>query len=181
MRKSILLFLVLQLIIALIPQKSFAQSLSASTSLYTEPIVRLDNRAKMLKAYLDSYDSPLAPYAETFVKEADEYHLDWKLLVAISGVESYFGQALPENSYNAWGFNIYYGNVRYFASYEDGITTVSKALREEYINNLGTDNVNAIGSMYAEDPLWSSKVQNFMNDIDSFVLDHQAHLLPLSL
>src|SRR5260221_11664026 len=53
----------------------------------------LDNRGASLKKFLTQYDSPLAPFADTFVAEADANNIDWKLLVAISGVETTFGKA----------------------------------------------------------------------------------------
>ena len=54
------------------------------------PTVKQDNRAKILQSYLEQYNSPLADHAETFIKEADANHMDWKMVVAISGVESTF-------------------------------------------------------------------------------------------
>ena len=64
----------------------------------------IDYRVVSLKRFFEKYDSPLADYAEKFVKEADKYNLDWRLVPAISGVESTFGKRIPYGSFNAYGF-----------------------------------------------------------------------------
>jgi len=78
-----------------------------------------DNRIQTLRAFLENRNSPLAPYANVFVNEADKNNLDWKLVAAISGLESSFGLHIPAYSNNGWGFGIYGDNVLKFSSWED--------------------------------------------------------------
>src|SRR5690349_15718779 len=66
-----------------------------------------DFRVIALARYLESVDSPLAPHAELFIKEADRNNLDWRLVPAIAGLESSFGKHIPSDSYNAWGWGIF--------------------------------------------------------------------------
>lgn len=153
-----------------------ASGSSATFSTINDQVV-VDTRAKVLKAYLDKYNSPLAPFAQDFVTQADAYHLDWKLLVAISGVESTFGKAEP--CINAWGYNIYGDTTRCFESYPDGIKTISQDIRNKYINKWGVTDVNSLGAIYAASPTWSSRVLYFMDQIDAFALANQP--LPISL
>lgn len=132
--------------------------------LKTEPI-QLDNRVERLTAFLEKYDSPLLPYAEDFVKVADKYQIDWKLVPAITGVESTFGKQIPFHSYNAYGWNN--GNYR-FKSWENSIEIVSKALKEKYYNR-GLDNPYKIGPVYAPpSSTWAGKVTRFMKEIENF-------------
>jgi len=132
--------------------------------LKTEPI-QLDNRVEKLTAFLEKYDSPLSSYAPDFIEMADKYQIDWKLLPAITGVESTFGKQIPSGSYNAYGLNN--GNYR-FQSWENSIEIVSKALKEKYYNR-GLDNPYKIGPVYAPpSSTWASKVSRFMNEIESF-------------
>ncbi len=138
-----------------------------------------DKRAETLRIYLESYNSPLASYANTFIEEADRNNLDWKLVVSIAGNESQYGQMIPPESYNAWGFGVYGTNVRYFSSWDEGIAVVSKALRTEYMNQRGATNVYEIGSTYAEDPLWANKVMFYMNKLEDF--NNQAPNSTLSI
>ena len=157
-----------------------ARITSASLS-GAEKMENRDARAKILKDYLSRYNSPLADYSETFVKQADENNLDWKLLVSISGVESTFAQQLPYNSYNAWGWGIYGNNILYFKSYDEAIKTISKSLREDYINQWGAKDVYQIGRIYASSPTWAQRVVGFMDKIDKFAQDNPKYHLSLSI
>jgi hypothetical protein len=158
-----------------LPQHAVAKISGSSANIVGEagestmpavPVQKDDPRIHVLQKFLAERNSPLADYADTFVAEADKNNIDWKLLPAISGVESTFGLAIPANSYNGWGFGIYGTNTRYFASWKDAIVTISKALREDYMNKWGATDVYAIGRIYAASPTWASRVVNFMDQID---------------
>lgn len=140
-----------------------------------------DQRVLTLKKYLESHNSPLSGHAEKFVEEADRYSLDWKLVASISGVESTFGKYLPYNSYNAWGWGIYGNNVYYFKSYDEAIQTISKSLRQDYMNKWEAKDIYGIGRIYAADTNWARKVTFFMGKIDQFALSNPSETLPLSL
>lgn len=155
-----------------LPNQAFANTARSSASLAAstvQPIMQKDdNRAEILEAYLRRYNSPLTSHAHTFVEEADKQQINWKWVVAIAGVESYFGQQIPPYSYNGWGYGVYGTNVRRFNSWDDGIATVSKALRDDYINNWGAKNIYQVGSKYAADPAWANKVTHFVTELDAF-------------
>lgn len=129
----------------------------------------VDKRVMHLKNYLEAVNSPMAVSAERFINEADRLNLDWKLVAAISGVESYFGRHIPQNSYNAWGWAIFTGNSdgRHFNGWNDGITQVSEGLKEKYVNR-GRDSVWTMGPVYAADPTWAWKVNHFMEEIEAY-------------
>jgi hypothetical protein len=147
----------------------------------TPKIQERDNRAKILKAYFTKYDSPLAEYSDVVIQEADKNNIDWKLIPAISGVESGFGKAIPVNSYNGWGFGIYGDHVLRFASWNEGIATVSKSLREDYMNRYKAKNVYEIGSIYAASPTWAYRVSNLMNQIGELEAETEQNTLSISL
>lgn len=124
-----------------------------------------DFRVKKLHKFLLSVKSPLATYAPTFVQKADEYGVpDWKLVPAISGVESTFGKQMPLNSCNAYGW----ANGAYiFKSCEEGIDIVTKALKLKYIDR-GLDTPQKISPVYAPpSTTWGWKVEYFMQQIDA--------------
>lgn len=133
----------------------------------------LDPRALILHDYLAQYDSPLQYHAQDFIDAADTYDVDWKLVPAIAGVESTFGKAIPgghepsSTSYNGWGWGIYGDNRIGFASWRDGIFTVTKGLREGYMDK-GLTTPMAMNRVYASSPTWGQRVNYFMNDIDKF-------------
>ncbi len=184
-RNIFLLAVIIFLFAAITPKTVDAtyENISASSAglVQTPKPMEQDNRAKILQAFLTSYNSPLAEYAQDFVQEADKNKLDWKLVAAISGVESGFGNAIPPYSYNGWGWGIFGNNVYRFTSWQEAIQVISKGLRENYINKLNSDNIYAIGSIYASDPEWAGKVTSFMKKIDNFALQNGNKYLPISL
>ncbi len=123
-----------------------------------------DLRILKLQMYLKKHNSPIEPYAENFVRIADKYDLDWRLVPAISGVESTFGKRIPQGSYNAYGW----ANGDYsFESWEESIEIVSKTLREKYVDR-GADSIEKIAKIYAPpSETWAWKVTYFVNQIDS--------------
>lgn len=189
MKKRNILFLLAAIIFfaAISPKDAFANTVKGTSAALAQPLafnpqlVEQDNRAEILKAYLEQYDSPLAVHAQTFIDEADKNQLDWKLVAAIAGVESYYGHMIPPYSFNGWGYGVYGTNVRNFASWDDGIATVSKAIRTDYLGKNPETNVYQIGSKYAADPHWAVKVTNFMNGIDSFAKRNGGPSVPLSI
>jgi len=167
MKKNIFLIFTAFLAVFFIPQTAQAQEtrlvMAGISAVLKNEVVQPDSRAEELKAFLEKYDSPLVPYAENFIKTADKYQIDWRLLPAITGVESTFGRQIPSNSYNAYGWNN--GHYR-FQSWEDSIETVSKALKKKYYNR-GLDNPYKIGPVYAPpSSSWAKRVNNFMERID---------------
>lgn len=157
------------LLFLLFPQTTYASTklAAASATIASVTITEEDNRAKTLEVFLQKYNSPMINSAPAFIEEADKNNIDWRLLAAIAGVESTFGKRIPQGTNNAWGWGIYGNNRIYFESFDDGIATISKALREKYINRIGSDNVYAIGRVYAASPTWAMKVEKFMNMIQS--------------
>lgn len=124
---------------------------------------KYDPRVEALENFLNSHNSPLAKHADKFIEVADTYGLDWRLIPAISGVESTFGKNIPKNSYNAYGW----ANGKYsFTSWEESIETVGKTLKEKYIDR-GALSINRIARRYAPpSSSWAWKVKFFMTKIE---------------
>jgi hypothetical protein len=131
----------------------------------------IDERVITLRRVLEYYNSPLEPYAEHFVLEADQYKLDWRLVAAISGVESTFGKHIPSGSYNAWGWGIPTGAQSgiAFSDWKKGISTVSSGLRKNYYNR-GAETIDDVGRKYAASKAWPNSVKFFLAKIDAFSL-----------
>lgn len=140
----------------------------------------LDPRAQILEAYLAKHNSPAVNYSQDFIDAADKYSIDWKLVPAISGVESTFCQFIPGgqdpnySSYNCWGWGVYGNQTHKFNSFKDGIYTVSQGLRERYINQ-GLTNPYAINHIYASSPTWGSRVSYFISDLSQFERQYEAN------
>lgn len=147
------------------PVFSQADSCAASSAVLKNSCVEEDNRVQILRAFLKRYNSPLVSYAQEFVDAADSYGVDWRLLPAITGVESTFGKQIPAGSFNAYGWNN--GDFK-FTSWEDSIWYVTSQLRVRYLDR-GATTIPQIGRIYAPpSPFWAGKVALFMAKIDRF-------------
>jgi hypothetical protein len=133
----------------------------------------LDNRAEILSAYLAEKNSPLQYHAQDFIEAADTYNLDWKLVPAISGVESTFGQHTPASSYNGWGWGVYGNNALGFRSWRDGIFTVSEGLKTRYVDR-GLTTPTQMNRIYASSPTWGSRVDYFLSDIHNYAQNFET-------
>lgn len=136
-------------------------------------IVTSDSRSIALKEFLIDYNSPMYPYADVFISEADKYGLDWRLVVSISGVESAFGSLIPYKSNNAWGWkggpN---GNFSNFSSWTEGIKTITQGLAEGYGTDLTPFDIEpTYCPPCGQNPqhLWANGVVKFMNQLDLYV------------
>lgn len=122
----------------------------------------LENQRKIdnIKNFLTKRNSPLAQYASEFVYAANEYSIDYRLVAAISIVES-SGGIHNFRSYNAWGWGSYG-----FDDWKDGIWSVSKGLATGYYSK-GLDTPYEIARIYCPPSAssWAGKVTKLMNEI----------------
>ena len=164
--RKLCLFAILTILVTFgVNQGSVVKTTPAKPEVTKVEAKQLDPRAKVLANYFASKNSPFEYQAQDFVDAADKYGLDWKLVPAISGVESTFGKAAY--GYNAWGWGIYGDQALGFNSWKDGIETVSAGLKTGYIDK-GLTNPYSINKVYAASPTWGSRVNFFLNDIDKF-------------
>lgn len=135
-----------------------------------ESYVPEEARQLILRRFLESYHSPLVPYAGYILEVSEKYNLDWRLLTAIAGNESLFGRVVPHNSYNAWGWGVHsQGTVR-FGSWEEGIERVTRSLKEDFIDQ-GLVTLELMMSRYApvsvqNDYPWADNVRFFMERLE---------------
>ena len=109
-------------------------SLPSSFPSISGDIIEADAKVGLIEQYLTEKDSPLAPHAYFIVKTAEEYGLDYRLITAIAQKESGLCRVIPEGSYNCWGWGIHSKGTLMFDSFEEGIETVSKGIKENYID-----------------------------------------------
>lgn len=172
---------ILLLLISVSPSYAFKEAgASADLDPIGESIV-LDNRSEVLRNFLIQYDSPLSGEAESFIKYADKYELDWRLVASIAGLESTFGKHIPYNSYNGWGWGVYGDNVIRFNSWSEGIETISQGLRERYLKDKPESDPYFIGPTYAASPTWAERVSFFMNKMEEYRIRNAKSTLALAL
>jgi hypothetical protein len=143
-------------------------SLPSDTPSITGEVETADGRVEVIRKYLRYYYSPLEPYANILVSEADKNNLDYKLLTAIAQQESNLCKKMPAGTYNCWGWGIHSEGTLAFDNYEEGIGIVSDGLKRDYIQD-GLTSVEEIMGKYT--PLsngsWADGVNKFMEDIEN--------------
>ncbi len=179
--RTIIAFIVLTAAISLVglqPAQAKEREAESAADLAAVTEQKKDTRALFLRAFLKSYDSPMAGVSEAFVAEADKHGLDWKLVAAIAGTESTFGKHVPAGSYNAWGWGIPTGAQSgiAFETWEDGIATVSEGLKTRYIDR-GAETIETIGRIYAASPRWAGNVRFFLAKMEAFIPTDSETLL----
>jgi len=116
-------------------------------------------RIENIRKYLAKRNSPLAAYANEFVEAADYYNIDYRLVAAISIIES-SGGLYNFKPYNAWGWGSYS-----FKNFKEGIWTVSKGLGGYYSRGLDTPKEISVYYCPPSASSWASKVTYVMNQI----------------
>jgi len=135
-------------------------------------IVGKDGRAAIIQQYLARHRSPLAPYAQKIVDEAEKWGLDWRLTTAICMQESNCGKKIPTGSHNAWGWGITSRSTVNFETWEKAIETVSKGLKTDYVDR-GLVTPEQIMTRYcplsiAKGGSWARAVEYFMWELENF-------------
>jgi hypothetical protein len=123
----------------------------------TTDLISIRERADRIREFYSKWNSPMADHAEFIVETADHFGIDWRLIPAISIVES-SGGVHCFKPYNAFGW----GRMS-FANFEESIYTVTKGLATRY----GSDNPVVIAYAYCPPTaeIWGAKVSNLMNGI----------------
>ena len=129
-----------------------------------------DARPAILSKYLSRYQSPLVPLANYLVAIADQYSLDYRLLVAIAQQESNLCKKIIPSSHNCWGYGIYGNKVTKFDSYEQAMETVARGLKKNYIDK-GLTSPEEIMTKYTPPSLeiggaWAKGINQFLDEIE---------------
>ncbi len=138
-------------------------ALPSAENVLGDSIISRDARIEMIKQFFTKYKSPLEPYAQNIVEDADKYGLDYRLLPAIAMQESNLCQKIITDSFNCWGFGIYGKKVTRFESFPEAIDIVSKTLANNYIAG-GLNTPEEIMRKYtpSSNGSWANGVNYFM-------------------
>lgn len=91
----------------------------------------IDARAVKLERVFEKFKCPIIGTGEFLVQKADEYGIPYWLVASVAFQESSCGKKTPkvaglQESYNAWGYGVWGGNVKTFDNWEAGISAVSR-------------------------------------------------------
>jgi len=125
------------------------------------------DRVAVVQKFLEKYNSPMVENANTFVIVADKYNLDYRLLPAISCLESACGKRLIAESYNAWGWGVYGGNYIKFDNFDNGIEEVAKGIYKGYVQK-GLDTPAKMAPIYTppRPQYWLGGIRQYMGQMD---------------
>lgn len=156
-----------------LPDSPFGITAAAGTSqVLGASVTAGDARGLLLNGFLRDYDSPMAPYANLIVTEADKNGIDFRLLVAIAMCESNLGKHMPSSdSYNAFGIAVYTGQQTgaTFKNWPHAIEWVSQYIKKDYYDR-GIKDLRTIGSIWAPPSIntgysWTNCVSEFQKSI----------------
>lgn len=144
-------------------------ALPDNTAESSQDVVKLDARGKIVEDFFLNYKSPLVGFGDSFIKIADQYTLDYRLLPAIAMQESNGGKKVIDNSYNPFGYGIYGDLIIRFGSWEEAIERVGRSLREDYLDK-GLLTPEQIMTKYTppsleKDGAWAKSVSSFMEEL----------------
>ncbi len=122
-----------------------------------EVIERREKKAQRIRNFYSRWNAPMAEQAYYIVEISEHFGIDYRLIPAISIVESSGGKYCFK-PYNPFGWG-----KSGFNSFEDAIYTVARGLSQGY----GTDDPYIIGPTYnpVTPDAWSSKVDRLMKQI----------------
>jgi Mannosyl-glycoprotein endo-beta-N-acetylglucosaminidase len=126
---------------------------------------------RRVQAFLQKYDSPLQANAKDFVQASQKYHIPYKVIVSISGVESGFGKHNPSCAkYNPFGYSSTTSPCGWwrFSSYKESIWIVAKTIGTSnyYADFRRTGQVEELAKNYnLGSEKWSQDVKYFMNQL----------------
>lgn len=146
--------------------KPLYAALPTTENVFSTEITASDARTEQIRQFFATYNSPLEPYADEVVKDADEYGLDYRLVPAIAMQESNLCKRIPAGSYNCWGFGIYGKKITRFDNYADAINQVTKTLATKY-KGQGLVTPDQIMTMYtpSSNGSWAFGVNQFMEQL----------------
>ena len=131
---------------------SFHLTASAATSqVLNATVIAGDARALLVSSFLKNINSPMMPYADHIVAEADKYNIDYTLVPAIAMCESQAGKHMPKkNEYNFAGIAVATGTNKgkAFTSWTQAISWVTNYIKTQYFDR-GITDLHDIGGIWA--------------------------------
>jgi hypothetical protein len=130
-----------------------------------------DKRIFRLQTFFTQKKSPLAESAKDFVEIADQFGLDWKLLPAISGVESGFETNGNVTDYNPFGYMCGAHPCR-FNSYRQALIKVAGTITrgKAYFRFQRSGEIYELAQVYngGDKEKWQRNVEYFRKEVEKW-------------
>ena len=154
------------------PNENSVTAASGTSEVLSANVIAGDARTLLLELFLRENNSPMTPYANLIVQQADTYGFDFRLVPAIAMCESNLGKRVPlKSGFNPFGIAVYTGSQsgKNFDSWQDAIEWVSQYIHDRYYAQ-GITTLEEIGAIWAPPSVnnggsWANCVEYFENSI----------------
>lgn len=152
------------------PAYQMYKSLPSISHESTNQVITLgDGRPVLVEKFFRFHKAPLADFSAGFIKAADQYGIDFRLLPSIAMQESNGGRKMPKGSFNPFGYGIYRDRVLKFNSFEEAIEKVAWGIKKNYLEQ-GLKTPEEIMTKYTPPSLqkggaWALGVSAFMEQL----------------
>ena len=154
------------------PNENNVAAASGTSAVLSANVIAGDARTLLLESFFKKNNSPMTPYANFIVEEADRYGFDFRLVPAIAMCESNLGKRVPlKAGFNPFGIAVYTGTQtgKNFDSWQDAIEWVSQYIYTKYYSK-GITALHDIGEIWAppsanDGGSWADCVEFFENSI----------------
>jgi len=151
--------------------KTWAKETEMSQSASKEkPITSNDEnemRKSKLVSFLKKHQSPFIEEIDEIISVSQNCGVKPELMIAISGVESTFGQNYPVWSNNPLGWGIYGNQILSFPSLGKAFEAAACGIAQKYPADI-QENIERLGVIYngVTPTAWSSKIRFFLKKIE---------------
>lgn len=127
----------------------------------------------IIENYLRHYHSPLLPYTNKILEEAEKNGVKPQLIVAIAQQESNLGKKSPEGCFNAWGWAIHERGTLCFSNWEEAIEVVTRGIAVGYCQKGLCDDPCEMMKKYTpkSNGSWCAGVNQFLKEMETGVRD----------
>jgi hypothetical protein len=154
------------------PNENSVTAAGGTSEVLSANVIGGDARTLLLESFFKKNNSPMTPYANFIVEQADIYGFDFRLVPAIAMCESNLGKRVPlKAGFNPFGIAVYTGSQsgKNFDSWQHAIEWVSGYIHDRYYAQ-GITALHDIGEIWAPPSAdnggsWADCVEFFENSI----------------
>jgi hypothetical protein len=154
------------------PNENSVTAAGGTSEVLSANVIAGDARTLLLESFFRKNNSPMEPYANLIVTQADTYGFDFRLVPAIAMCESNLGKRVPlKAGFNPFGIAVYTGSQsgKNFDSWQNAIEWVSAYIHDRYYAQ-GITTLADIGAIWAPPSVsdgnsWADCVGFFENKI----------------
>ncbi|MCX6793651.1 MAG: hypothetical protein NTY06_00940 [Candidatus Gottesmanbacteria bacterium] len=154
------------------PNENSVAAAGGTSAVLSANVIAGDARTFLLESFFKKNNSPMTPYTNLIVEQADKYGFDFRLVPAIAMCESNLGKHVPlKAGFNPFGIAVFTGTQsgKSFDSWQHAIEWVSVYIHDRYYAK-GITTLHDIGEIWAPPSAtnggsWANCVEFFENSI----------------